>query len=396
MSKTSESMQDPARPLASGDVDMPLNTARQARVGLSVKLSYGAGAIIDGTSATALTYFLLFYLTAVCGLSGTLAGTSSLLALLIDAFADPAIGLASDNTRSRLGRRVPYLLSSTVPLALLFVLLFSIPSWLKGLPLFIYATVCSSALRISLSTFNLPYYAAGAELTDDYVERTTIVSYRISFLMLGTFVAIVLGLGVFMAGPAGLLSRKAYVPFALGCAAVMTLVGFATAIAIKRELPRLHAIGRTERVSINQVIREIGEVFRNRTFLILFTTIILFFVAWGASGALAIYANRYFWGLSSGAVQLVILAVTLGPLVGAPVTASVSRVIEKRTLTIVNLCIFALSLLWPPLLKIEGLLPRSGSGLVVILVLNALLSGATLVGSAIGFPVDDGRRRGRT
>ena len=70
---------------------------------------------------------------------------------------------------------------------------------------------------------------------------------------------------------------------------------------------------------------------------------------------------------------------------GAPVTTLVSRVIEKRTLAIANLCIFALSLSWPPLLEIEGLLPRLGSGLVVILVLNALLSDATLVGSAIGF-----------
>ncbi len=366
-------------------IDARANLARQIKLSLGAKLAYGAGAIIDGVTAASLTYFLLFYLTAACGLSGTLAGIASLLALLVDAIVDPAIGLLSDNTRSRFGRRVPYLLFSTIPLAILFVLLFSIPPSLKGLALFGYATACSMALRIVLSLFNLPFYAVGAELTDDYVERTSVVSYRISFLMLGSFVAIALGLGVFMAGPTGLLNRHAYTPFALACAGLMIVAGFTSALAVRSQLPRLHAAKIPEGTIVRQFLRELGEVFRNRTFIVLFTTIVIFFVAQGASGALAIYANRYFWGLPTSAVQLVIIGATLGPFIGAPLSALLSRALEKRTLTIGNLAIFSLSLLWPPLLRLAGLLPPAGPPLIAILFLNALLGGVSLVGAAIGF-----------
>jgi GPH family glycoside/pentoside/hexuronide:cation symporter len=81
--------------------------ARSRKLGLRTKLLCGVGALVDGVTATSLTYFLLFYLTAVRGLSGTLAGVASMGALLVDAVADPAIGLLSDNTRSRFAGASP-------------------------------------------------------------------------------------------------------------------------------------------------------------------------------------------------------------------------------------------------------------------------------------------------
>src|ERR1700712_2931659 len=105
---------------------------RKTRLGAPFKLLYGSGALIDGVTTAALTYFLLFYLTTVCGLSGTLAGTALLVGLLLDAVVDPMLGLLSDNTRSSRGRRFPYLLYRPIPLAVLFGLLFSIPNWLTG------------------------------------------------------------------------------------------------------------------------------------------------------------------------------------------------------------------------------------------------------------------------
>jgi glycoside/pentoside/hexuronide:cation symporter, GPH family len=358
---------------------------RRRNLGARFKICYGVGAIVDGITSTSLTYFLLFYLTAVCGLSGTLAGVSSMLALTIDAIADPAIGLVSDNTRSRLGRRLPYLLYSTIPLAVSFVMLFSIPPALKGLTLFGYATVCSMALRFALSLFNLPYFAVGAEVTDDYAERTSIVSYRICLQMLGTFCAIALGLGVFMSGADGVLNRQAYNPFAWTCAALILLAGYVSARAVKAELPRLHSAKAMEGTILRQFLRELAEVFRNRSFIILFCATAAFFVASGAYGALALYANRYFWSLPTPTIQLLLVGVTLGPFIGAPLNTVLSRFFEKLSLTIGSLVIFSLSLLWPPLLRIADLLPLSGTPMISILFANALLSGASLVGAAIGF-----------
>src|ERR1700761_240496 len=92
---------------SSGDRSLP--------VGTRFKLMFGAGAIVDGITNTALAYFLLFYLTSVVGFSGTAAGFALLAALLIDAVADPLIGLISDKSRSRYGRRLPFVALSTPP-----------------------------------------------------------------------------------------------------------------------------------------------------------------------------------------------------------------------------------------------------------------------------------------
>ena len=90
-------------------------TARSVPLTRRFKAAYGAGSMADGIVTAGFGFFLLFYLTAVCGMSGTMAGTAKMIALLVDAFADPAIGLASDRIRSRFGRRLPFMVGGLVP-----------------------------------------------------------------------------------------------------------------------------------------------------------------------------------------------------------------------------------------------------------------------------------------
>src|SRR5882672_9931151 len=93
---------------------------RSEKLNFRTKTIYGSGALVEVVINTVLTNFHLFYLTAVCGLSGTLAGTSAFLALAIDAFVDPFIGSLSDNSHSRWGRRHPFMIVSALPIAVAF------------------------------------------------------------------------------------------------------------------------------------------------------------------------------------------------------------------------------------------------------------------------------------
>ncbi len=373
--------------IASSSSSASGSEARRAPLGVKFKLLYGSGALIEGITTAALTYFLLFYLTAVCGLSGTLAGTAMFLGLMIDALVDPLIGLVSDNTRSSMGRRLPYLVFGTVPLAIAFALLFSIPAGATGMVLMFYATLCSMSVRVGQSVFNLPYVAVGAEVTEDYDERSSVATWRVSFSMLGTFLAIGLGLGYFMAGTGGLNNRPAYVPFAWACAALICLGGIGGAMATRSVLPRLHAAVPTQSAhgsALRQFVAELRDIFRNRSFVVLFVATLAFFVAQGMAGALAIYLNKYFWNLSTSGVQLVLIGATLGPLLGVPVYAVLSRRIEKKKLTIINFMIFVFGQMWPPLAHLAGLFPSNESLVTGILFCNALLAGSALVGAAIG------------
>src|SRR5471032_617928 len=108
---------------------------------------YGTGQFVDSVSGTALSTFLLFYLTAVCGLSGSLTGASLFVALAVDAFVDPFIGSLSDNTSSRWGRRHVFMFASFPMMFVGLGMLFTVPSSLSGIPLFVYVTAMALLLR---------------------------------------------------------------------------------------------------------------------------------------------------------------------------------------------------------------------------------------------------------
>ena len=359
--------------------------ARSVPLTRRFKAAYGAGSLADGLVAAGFGFFLLFYLTAVCGMSGTLAGTAKLIALLVDGVADPAIGLASDRLRSRFGRRIPFMVCGLLPFAASFGLLFSMPESLTGMTQFIYVTVCLVVLRSSLSFFVQPFTAVGAEVTDDYRERGSIVAFRLTFQNAGILLGVVLGLGVFMAGPEGLLGRENYAPYAWTCAAVMLVAGLIAIRAVHGALPRLHGPEKDQGHFLKGFGREMVELSRNRSFLILFGTVLTYFLAYSAHVSLALHASRYFWGLDTTAIQLILLSTTLGPLLGAPISAFALRHIEKRTLSIMAFLAIAIFLIWPPLLQLYGPFSLTPATATPVLFVNGLLVGTSIMIGGVGF-----------
>ena len=359
--------------------------ARSVPLTRRFKAAYGAGSLADGLVAAGFGFFLLFYLTAVCGMSGTLAGTAKLIALLVDGVADPAIGLASDRLRSRFGRRIPFMVCGLLPFAASFGLLFSMPESLTGMTQFIYVTVCLVVLRSSLSFFVLPFTAVGAEVTDNYSERGSIVAFRLTFQNAGILLGVVLGLGVFMAGPEGLLGRENYAPYAWTCAAVMMVAGLIAIRAVHGARLRLHGPEEGGGSFLAGFGREMIELSRNRSFLILFGTVLTYFLAYSAHVSLALHASRYFWNLDTTVIQFILLSTTLGPLIGAPLSAFALRHIEKRTLSIAAFLAIALFLMWPPLLQVYGPAPLTPDVAAVVLFINGLLVGTSIMIGGIGF-----------
>lgn len=359
--------------------------ARAAPLPLLFKLGYGTGAKADGIVNAGFGFFLLFYLTAVCGMSGTMAGSAKMVALLVDAVLDPAIGLASDRARSRLGRRLPFMIGALIPFVLAFGLLFSIPASLAGLELFVYVTVCLIVLRLSLSCFVLPFTAVGAEATDDYRERANVVSYRLTFQSAGVLVGVVLGLGIFMAGPNGLLQRENYVPYGWSSAAAMLVAGIIAIAAVSTVLARLHGPAPGKTAFFSGFLRELAELSRNRSFLLLFGTVLIYFLAYATWTSLTLHAARYFWNLDAFAIQIVVLSSTLGPLIGAPLSAYALRHIEKRSLAIGAFLAIALLQMWPQLLHIYGPFTIDADAATIMLAINGLLVGTAIMVGGVGF-----------
>ena len=159
------------------------------KVSVKTKLAYGVGdlgpAIVTGVNGFLLNAFLL----DVVGMRPALVGTIFLIAKLWDAVNDPVIGMLTDRTRSKWGRRRPWLLFAAIPFALFFLMAWLVPP-LSEAGQFWYYLVVAILLDTGFTAVNVPYSALTPELTRDYDERTSLSAYRLSFSILGGVLAV--------------------------------------------------------------------------------------------------------------------------------------------------------------------------------------------------------------
>lgn len=163
----------------------------------TTKLAYGAGDFGPAITANILVFYLLFFLTDVAGIPAALAGSVLMIGKIFDAINDPIIGLLSDRTRSRWGRRLPWMLGGMIPFALLYAAQWLIPHFsddrlTNQWGLFIYYMAIAMAFNLCYTTVNLPYTALTPELTQNYNERTRLNSFRFAFSIGGSILSLIL------------------------------------------------------------------------------------------------------------------------------------------------------------------------------------------------------------
>ena len=144
------------------------------------KFFYSSGAIANGVKTDAFTFFLLFFYSNVIGLTPGLASLAIFIALLVDAFTDPLMGVISDRTKHNLGRRHPYFLLGMIPMSLSYFMLFSIQtSWeLSQQLLFLWMLTFTMLTRLGMTIFEVPHRSLGSEMSRSYTERTSIFASR--------------------------------------------------------------------------------------------------------------------------------------------------------------------------------------------------------------------------
>jgi GPH family glycoside/pentoside/hexuronide:cation symporter len=155
------------------------------RLSLPTYLGYGVGQIGGQILRDTPSLILPLYLTTVLGLEPALAGLSIMIAKVWVVVADPIVGIASDRTRTRWGRRRPFIVAGGLIAALSFVLMFFAPALERQAGLFVYATAVYLVLNTGFSMFSVPYLTMASEMSADPNERTTLLSFRNACLALG-------------------------------------------------------------------------------------------------------------------------------------------------------------------------------------------------------------------
>lgn len=357
-------------------------------VPLSSKLAFGIGQFAEGLQNTGFGVFILFYYNQVLGLSGSLAGAALFIALLFDAVTDPIAGSLSDNFRSKLGRRHPFMYLSAVPLALAFVGLFSPPKGLSEIGLFLWLTGFAVLVRGAMTLYHVPHLALGAEMTEHHEERTRIVAFRQFFGTFGGLAAYAIGLGYFFADSnGGRLAVNHYTPYAITLGVMMVITIWYSAFGTQKEIPHLlvpeekqngHMLGRT--------IGEVKEAMQNPSFRWLFFGVLIVFIMAGVNGALDLYMMQYFWELTGKEMLLLSVASVFGLMSGAFATSWLHQHTSKRFGLTLGTATWAVFQVVPVVLRLLDLFPENGTLLLVgTLVSVKFLQGFLLQQAFISF-----------
>jgi GPH family glycoside/pentoside/hexuronide:cation symporter len=153
------------------------------------KWMYGSGDLGFSITSTIIGFAFLIYLTDVVGINIKIAGLAIFIGRTWDYINDPLFGYISDRTRSRWGRRRPFLLFGPIPYAIFFILMWWKPPLQGDFALVAYYTIVYILYDASATMIYMPYFALTPELTSDYDERTSLTSVRAFFSLLGSLVA---------------------------------------------------------------------------------------------------------------------------------------------------------------------------------------------------------------
>jgi GPH family glycoside/pentoside/hexuronide:cation symporter len=342
---------------------------------LRLKLVHGFGAVAFGVKDSGFSFFLLIFYNQVLGMDAGLVSLALLVALLVDAVVDPIIGNLSDRTYTRWGRRLPWLYLAPIPLAVVWVLLWSPPG--GEAPSFYGLLAIAISVRLLLSACEVPSVSLVPEITTDYVERTTLFRYRFLSGWVGGLIMMLLAFGVFMPGAQGRLEQDGYLPFGIFGAVLMAVSVIGSAAGQHHLVAKLPDT-KPPPFSFSAAFAEIFEAFSQRPFLIFAGGALAAYISQGMTFSLTLYLNLFVWQLDGTeevifalvlGLSVIVMFVIVGPMhqrFGKPRSAAIAAISSMRIG------------LTPYMLLLLGTWPQVGTPASTYLFFTFLLFGNTM------------------
>lgn len=363
-------------------------TPAARRLSTATMTSYAVGSVTYGVKDACFGTFLLLFYNQLVGIPSAKVGFTVMCALIVDAMVDPAVGVLSDRTRTRWGRRHPWMYASALPIAIGWILLWSPPAGMSQGSALLWLFVAAVGVRAAVSCYEVPSVALTAELSSDYDERTRIMAWRYLFGWAGGLAMLIATYTVFLAPtPAfanGLLNPAGYRNFAIAGAVLMSGAILVSALGTHREIPFLpHPTGGHHTWRRN--LAELGETLKNRAFLILMLAGLFAYANQGMSYALSNYNYTYVWGFSGSAVFATLTATLFSGVVIAFVVAPrLGHRFGKKQAATAALLLGVVFQTGPYWLRAAGLFPAVGQPALLPLLFGSMaLATAGGVGSFI-------------
>ena len=262
----------------------------QDKVSMKTRVGWGFGGLADNYIMNVLNMIFLVLYVQYFKMPPMLAAAALAIPRFVDAITDPLIGNISDNTRSKWGRRRPYMVAGAILSAILLPLFWTplgdptIAIWWKN-PAFLYVTVLGVLYAVTYTLFVVPYTALGYELTPDYDEKTRVLAWRMYVGLLGSLT---------VPWVYQLSQNDAFSDEASGAFWVSVVFGI---IIIITGLIPVFTCREREDVQLQETspfFKSLGATMTNKPFMILLVAYIIIIVGLFSAGNLGAFVNIYY------------------------------------------------------------------------------------------------------
>ncbi|WP_374943883.1 MFS transporter [Sphingomonas sp.] len=340
--------------------------------------SYAFGATAYGVKDAGFGTFLLLFYNQVVGLSSATVGLVIMLALLIDAFVDPAVGSFSDRTQSRWGRRHPWMYASALPIMAGWIALWNPPAGAAQSMTLVWLFACAVIVRSAVSCYEVPSVALTPELSADYDERTRIMAWRYLFGWVGGLAMLSAAYLYFLRAtpsfPNGLLNRAGYGGFAVAGALFMGVAILVSAAGTHHEirnLPRPRIVPQ----SLAESFRELGQTVRNRAFAVLMLAGVCAYTLQGVSYAMSNYLYSYVWRFEGPVFAYLTMALFAGVFLAFAAAPRIGARVSKPRAAMAAVLMGAAFNTGPYWLRLFGAFPQVGDAALLPVLFAFFIAG---------------------
>jgi len=342
---------------------MDARSSQRGKVTPRTKLAFSSGALEEAMIGAASIATMLFY-NQVLGVGAGLCGTVFLISSAVDAVSDPLIGAWSDRFRSRWGRRHPFMLFSILPLTVGFYLLYAPPQGLSELQYFWWFLGAMTVLRLGKTFYAIPHDALGAELTDDYHERTSIFGYNSvigmsSGILLTAFVLVVIFPTV-DDYENGLLNPTRYPILASVGAVWICLTLLICVVGTRDQIPRLHRTSR-ERLPPGTYLRDLRTLLTSRSYISICAAWLVMATSGGVLVVVSTYTYIFAYELSTEQITLQRFVILPGALIALPLATWFTKRLDKKMTVVYTSMVCATLIGLPHVLRMLGWFPENDS-----------------------------------
>ena len=361
---------------------------------------YGSSSMAYGIKDNAFSYVLLIFANQALGVPGYLASLALAVAIVWDAISDPLLGHWSDKTRSRVGRRHPFMYASLFIFPAGFYALFNPVADVRGEDAFVYILVLAMVVRTGTTLFEVPCTALLPELEKDYDRRNKWLALRHFFGWTGGNGIHIINL-TFWVGAYGFADTTGYAIFGtVGAGIILTtiLVSCLGTQKAAMEMPppsepfRFKAIG--------SEFKQIFESLKNRNFAALFCFSLLGGAAAGLHTALYLYNVRYFFMFTGLEMAFTGVCLLLAPAVSMYLSPRIGLRYGKKNaaigMALVRLGLFpmpyiaVLTGVWPELTSTASIILYSA---FIFVEVSAVVVSATMIDSMMADLAEDSEKK---